>query len=135
MGWLFDEQLSLSRVGPKGNVKQDNASVVPWFYKESPRFYQWLRETYMYHVLGQVVCARPILYSPDSQSRGVFCRSVDRASVAQGTRAAGCPHAWSATRTAHNTCTTLTVPVNRRWCWEPSAGCPTWSGVLSSGCW
>jgi len=55
MGWLFDEQLSLSRVGPKGNVKQDNASVVPWFYKESPGFYQWLRETYMYHMLGQVV--------------------------------------------------------------------------------
>jgi hypothetical protein len=54
MGWLFDEQLSLSRVGPKGNVKQDNASVVPWFYKESPGFYQWLRETYMYHMLGQV---------------------------------------------------------------------------------
>jgi stearoyl-CoA desaturase (delta-9 desaturase) len=55
MGWLFDEQLSLSRVGPLGNIKQDNTNSVPWFYKESPRFYQWIRETYMYHQLGQAV--------------------------------------------------------------------------------
>ncbi len=25
----------------------------PWFYKESPEFYGWLRSTYMYHQLGQ----------------------------------------------------------------------------------
>ncbi|KAK3237304.1 hypothetical protein CYMTET_52608, partial [Cymbomonas tetramitiformis] len=53
MGWLFDEQLSLCRVGPNGNMKQDNANSVPWFYQESPRFYQWIRETYMLHQLGQ----------------------------------------------------------------------------------
>eukprot|EP00854_Cymbomonas_tetramitiformis_P024819 gene24819-30237_t len=38
---------------PKGNMKQDNANSVPWFYQESPRFYQWIRETYMLHQLGQ----------------------------------------------------------------------------------
>lgn len=53
MGWLFDEQLSLCRIGPNGNIKQDNANSVPWFYQESPRFYQWIRETYMWHQLGQ----------------------------------------------------------------------------------
>ena len=27
----------------------------PWFFKESPEFYTWIRETYMYHQLGQAV--------------------------------------------------------------------------------
>jgi stearoyl-CoA desaturase (delta-9 desaturase) len=27
--------------------------AAPWFYKESPEFYGWLRDTYMYHMMGQ----------------------------------------------------------------------------------
>jgi hypothetical protein len=36
-----------------GNRK-DSLSA-PWFYKESPEFYDWIRKTYMYHQLGQAV--------------------------------------------------------------------------------
>jgi fatty-acid desaturase len=34
-----------------GSMKDDLGA--PWFYKESPEFYGWLRSTYMYHQLGQ----------------------------------------------------------------------------------
>lgn len=34
-----------------GSIKDDLGA--PWFYKESPEFYGWLRDTYMYHQLGQ----------------------------------------------------------------------------------
>eukprot|EP00878_Enallax_costatus_P037482 GHUV01042342.1.p1 GENE.GHUV01042342.1~~GHUV01042342.1.p1 ORF type:complete len:379 (+),score=81.54 GHUV01042342.1:277-1413(+) len=53
MGWLFDESLTNTRRDSSGNNK-DSLSA-PWFYKESPDFYNWLRETYMYHMLGQMV--------------------------------------------------------------------------------
>lgn len=51
MGWLFDEALNSTRRDSNGNMK-DSLSA-PWFYKESPEFYGWLRSTYMYHQLGQ----------------------------------------------------------------------------------
>lgn len=50
-GWLFDEQLNSTRKDANGNMKDDLAA--PWFYKESPDFYNWIRSTYMYHQLGQ----------------------------------------------------------------------------------
>ncbi|KAG2502171.1 hypothetical protein HYH03_000658 [Edaphochlamys debaryana] len=53
MGWLFDESLNSTRRDAQGNMK-DSLSP-PWFYKESPEFYTWLRETYMYHQIGQAV--------------------------------------------------------------------------------
>lgn len=46
-GWLFDERLT-TRSG------KDSLSP-PWFFKESPEFYTWIRETYMWHQLGQAV--------------------------------------------------------------------------------
>ncbi|KAK9824554.1 hypothetical protein WJX72_011275 [[Myrmecia] bisecta] len=51
MGWLFDEQLAGTRTDGRGNMKDSLAP--PWFYKESPEFYGWIRKTYMYHQLGQ----------------------------------------------------------------------------------
>ncbi|GIL74570.1 hypothetical protein Vretimale_2252 [Volvox reticuliferus] len=51
MGWLFDESLNSTRRDANGNMK-DSLSP-PWFYKESPEFYTWLRATYMYHQIGQ----------------------------------------------------------------------------------
>ncbi|GLC45607.1 hypothetical protein PLESTB_001785000 [Pleodorina starrii] len=53
MGWLFDEALNSTRRDSHGNMK-DSLSA-PWFYRESPAFYSWLRSTYMYHQLGQAV--------------------------------------------------------------------------------
>jgi len=53
MGWLFDELLAGTRVDARGNMKDSLAP--PWFYKESPGFYSWLRKTYMYHQIGQAV--------------------------------------------------------------------------------
>ncbi|PNW83842.1 hypothetical protein CHLRE_04g217945v5 [Chlamydomonas reinhardtii] len=53
MGWLFDEALNSTRRDAQGNMK-DSLSP-PWFYKESPAFYGWLRDTYMYHQIGQGV--------------------------------------------------------------------------------
>ncbi|KAG2433974.1 hypothetical protein HYH02_012436 [Chlamydomonas schloesseri] len=53
MGWLFDEALNSTRRDAQGNMK-DSLSP-PWFYKESPQFYGWLRDTYMYHQIGQGV--------------------------------------------------------------------------------
>ncbi|GMH35688.1 hypothetical protein BSKO_03556 [Bryopsis sp. KO-2023] len=51
MGWMFDEQLSNTRADQNGNMRDSLGA--PWFYKESPDFYNWIRETYMYHQLGQ----------------------------------------------------------------------------------
>ncbi|GIL48424.1 hypothetical protein Vafri_4575 [Volvox africanus] len=51
MGWLFDESLNSARRDANGNMK-DSLSA-PWFLKESPEFYSWLRATYMYHQIGQ----------------------------------------------------------------------------------
>ncbi|KAL6753035.1 delta-9 desaturase-like protein [Haematococcus lacustris] len=53
MGWLFDEQLSNTRKDVSGNMR-DSLSP-PWFFKESPAFYTWLRETYMWHQVGQAL--------------------------------------------------------------------------------
>jgi fatty-acid desaturase len=53
MGWLFDEVLTNNRKDQEGNRK-DSLSP-PWFFKESPEFYTWLRETYMWHQLGQAL--------------------------------------------------------------------------------
>lgn len=53
MGWLFDEVLTNTRKDQDGNRK-DSLSP-PWFFKESPEFYTWLRETYMWHQLGQAL--------------------------------------------------------------------------------
>lgn len=53
MGWLFDEQLAGTRRDSRGNMK--DSLLAPWFYKESPEFYSWLRKTYMYHQVGQAV--------------------------------------------------------------------------------
>jgi fatty-acid desaturase len=53
MGWLFDEQLTNTRKDSGGNMK-DSLSP-PWFFKESPGFYTWIRKTYMWHQLGQAL--------------------------------------------------------------------------------
>ncbi|KAF6257723.1 delta-9 desaturase-like protein [Scenedesmus sp. NREL 46B-D3] len=53
MGWLFDESLTNTRRDGLGNSKESLAA--PWFVRESPGFYGWLRETYMYHMLGQML--------------------------------------------------------------------------------
>ncbi len=43
---MCERTLARSR-DAQGNMK-DSLSA-PWFYKESPEFYGWLRSTYMYH--------------------------------------------------------------------------------------
>ena len=33
---------------------EEDEAYLPWFYKESPQFYDWLRQTYYIHQVSQV---------------------------------------------------------------------------------
>ena len=33
---------------------EEDEAYLPWFYKESPEFYDWLRQTYYIHQVSQV---------------------------------------------------------------------------------
>jgi len=63
-GWYFEEERTKAKM-PKAiaaartNIREDPSdkeawNLVPWFYKESPEFYDWLRQTYYLHQIGQV---------------------------------------------------------------------------------
>lgn len=46
-------------VASHNNETEDSSAeswnLIPWFYKESPEFYDWLRQTYYFHQIGQVL--------------------------------------------------------------------------------
>ncbi|CAJ1451501.1 unnamed protein product [Effrenium voratum] len=64
-GWFFEKERILSKM-PEAIVAAHNSSssqdsqssdwrLIPWFYKESPDFYDWLRQSYYLHQIFQVV--------------------------------------------------------------------------------
>eukprot|EP00439_Symbiodinium_sp_Y106_P046934 s1139_g6.t1 len=60
-GWFFEKERVLEKM-PKAIVASHNhvepgeedEAYLPWFYKESPEFYDWLRQTYYIHQVSQV---------------------------------------------------------------------------------
>ncbi|CAE6967609.1 unnamed protein product [Symbiodinium sp. CCMP2456] len=60
-GWFFEKERVLEKM-PKAIVASHNhvepgeedEAYLPWFYKESPQFYDWLRQTYYIHQVSQV---------------------------------------------------------------------------------
>ena len=46
-------------VASHNNLTEDPSDeswpLIPWFYKESPEFYDWLRQSYYFHQIGQVL--------------------------------------------------------------------------------
>ena len=63
-GWFFEKERVLSKmpeaiVASHNNETEDSSAeswnLIPWFYKESPEFYDWLRQTYYFHQIGQVL--------------------------------------------------------------------------------
>lgn len=63
-GWFFEKERVMSKmpesiVASHNNETEDPTSeswqLIPWFYKESPEFYDWIRQTYYLHQIGQVL--------------------------------------------------------------------------------
>ena len=63
-GWFFEKERVLSKmpeaiVASHNNETEDSSAetwnLIPWFYKESPEFYDWLRQPYYCHQIGKVL--------------------------------------------------------------------------------
>jgi len=61
-GWFFEKERVLSKmpeiiVSSHNHVDptEEEEPYLPWFYRESPQFYDWLRQTYYVHQVAQVL--------------------------------------------------------------------------------
>ena len=49
------ESIVLSHNNETEDPTSESWQLIPWFYKESPEFYDWIRQTYYLHQIGQVL--------------------------------------------------------------------------------
>lgn len=49
------ESIVLSHNNQTEDPTSESWQLIPWFYKESPEFYDWIRQTYYLHQIGQVL--------------------------------------------------------------------------------